>query len=74
MPPIRTTFFAKFRMMKVSEFVPWRPGSAVRPGTSMTVNSGLCLDGAFVASPRMNRWRANRLCHACSVMIRIAIR
>ena len=40
MPPTSTSFFAKLSAITTSEFVPWRFGSALKLGESMTVNSG----------------------------------
>ena len=70
MPPISTSFLAKFSRMNTSEFVPWLPGSAVSPGMSITVNSGVCAGTPAEFGTSMNMCFAKRLCHACSVMIR----
>ena len=41
---------------------------------SMTVNSGVCAGTPIASGTSMNMCRANRLCQACSVMIRTASR
>src|SRR5574338_489483 len=65
-----TSRLARFSRMNVSEFVPYRAGSAVKLGTSMTVNSG-AWSASRPGSTPMNMCLANRLCHAISVMTRI---
>src|SRR5215813_1351612 len=62
---------ARFSATTTSERVPCLSGSALKLGTSITVNCGVT-SGAD--SSTMNRWRANKLCHAYSVITRTGTR
>ena len=66
-PPIKITRFLKETRINVSELVPSISGSALKVGADTTVNSGLCvLSSSSVGE--INNWRANRLCHAYSLI------
>ena len=60
--------------MTVSVREPWRAGAAVKLGESMMVNSGAGGPPGAPAGSTLNRFRAQRLCHAHSVMTRIGSR
>ena len=73
-PPTRTSFLSKLRIMNVSDSVPSVAGSALKLGMSMTVNCGswaACFAASFSG---MNMLRTNMLCHAISVTIRTGSR
>src|SRR3970040_1337667 len=58
--------------MKASERVPSVAGLALKLGAATIVYSGTCW-WTFDQSGRMNMLRANRLCHANSLMTRIGL-
>ena len=72
-PPTRTSRSAKFSTMKTSDRVPSTSGSAWKPGALSTTNWG-SWERSSSCEARMNMLRANRLCHAVSVMTRIGTR
>ena len=61
-------------MMNVSVRVLSISGEAWKAGAQMTVNSGTCFRYASRLRGFRNMVRANRLCQACSVMMRIGSR
>ena len=61
-------------MMKVSVRVPSMTGEAWKEGAQITVNSGTCRFSSSVLRIFMNMLRANRLCQAFSVMMRMGMR
>ena len=61
-------------MMKVSVRVPSMMGEAWNEGAQMTVNSGTWRLSSSVLRIFMNMLRANRLCQAFSVMMRMGMR
>ena len=61
-------------MMNVSVRVPSMIGEPWKDGAQITVNSGAWRFSSSVLRTFMNMLRANRLCQAFSVMIRIGMR
>ena len=64
----------KLMMMKVSVRVPSMIGEPWNEGAQITVNSGTCCLRASMLRIFMNMLRANRLCHAFSVTMRMGRR
>ena len=64
----------KLMMMKVSVRVPSMTGEARNEGAQITVNSGMWRLASSVARIFTNMLRANRLCQAFSVTMRMGMR
>ena len=66
---MRISFLEKLTPMTVPPAVPWRAGSARKPGTSTMVNSG-AKSASSASSGRISRWRMKSECQANSVTTR----